>query len=370
MKKIILVVGARPNFMKIAPVLRELNSLPKDFNTLLVHTGQHYDKNMSEVFFDELSMPEPDMHLNVGSASHAIQTARIMEGFEKVLFDFQPDLVMVPGDVNSTVACALTGVKEGIPVAHLEAGLRSFDRTMPEEINRVVTDHISEMLFVTEKSGLVNLEREGISSEKIHFVGNTMIDTLAALLPKALQKWPELSELMNLSAEGVRNKEYVLVTLHRPSNVDDPAVLKEIVDGLCRVAEETPVIFPVHPRTAEKINELGMDNVSERLNLIGPLGYLEFLSLTAHASVVLTDSGGIQEETTWLGIPCLTARPNTERPVTITKGTNRLIESSSDAIFSEVRRVLNREISGASRPELWDGKAAERIVQILRSTSK
>jgi len=322
---------------------------------------------MSEVFFDELSMPEPDMHLNVGSASHAVQTARIMEGFEKIILDFRPDLVMVPGDVNSTMACALTAAKEGIPVAHLEAGLRSFDRTMPEEINRVVTDHISEMLFVTEKSGLVNLEREGISSEKIHFVGNTMIDTLVSLLPKALQKWPVLSESLNLSAEGVRNKEYVLVTLHRPSNVDDPAVLKEIIDGLSRVAEEITVIFPVHPRTAEKINKLGMDNVSERLNLIGPLGYLEFLSLTAHASVVLTDSGGIQEETTWLGVPCLTARLNTERPVTISKGTNRLIESSSDTIFFEIRKVFKEGISGSDKPELWDGKAAERIIEILLS---
>jgi len=365
MKKIILVVGARPNFMKIAPVLRELKSHPGDFETLLVHTGQHYDKNMSAVFFDELSMPRPDIHLKAGSASHAVQTARIMEGFEKVLFDFRPDLVMVPGDVNSAAACALTSVKEGVPAAHIEAGLRSFDRTMPEEINRVVTDHISDLLFTTEESGRMNLEKEGISSEKIHFVGNTMIDTLVSLLPKAARKWPELSESMDLSAEGGRGREYVLVTLHRPSNVDDPTVLKEIIDGLERVAEEVPVIFSVHPRTAEKINNLGISSVSGQIRFLEPLGYLEFLSLTAHASAVLTDSGGIQEETTYLGIPCLTARSNTERPVTITKGTNRLIESTSDAIFSEIRRVLNQGISGASRPELWDGKAAGRIAQVL-----
>ena len=333
MKKIALVVGARPNFMKIAPVLRELKSFPDDVDTILVHTGQHYDNNMSDVFFDELSIPRPDIHLNVGSASHAVQTARIMERFEKDLFDFQPDLVMVPGDVNSTLACALTAAKEGIPVAHLEAGLRSFDRTMPEEINRILTDHLSELLFVTEESGRTNLESEGISGEKIKFVGNTMIDTLVSLLPRAEQRWPTLSKKLDLCDEEGNAQKFILVTLHRPSNVDDPEVLEEMINGLSRIAKELKVIFPVHPRTRKKIENLGSNTLTDRLDLIEPLGYLDFLSLTANASVVLTDSGGIQEETTYLGIPCLTARPNTERPVTLTKGTNRLIASTSDAIF-------------------------------------
>ena len=365
MKKIALVVGARPNFMKIAPVMRELKSFPGHFEPLLIHTGQHYDNNMSDVFFEELSMPRPDVFLEVGSASHAVQTARIMERFEKVLVDFRPDLVMVPGDVNSTLACALTAAKEGISVAHLEAGLRSFDRTMPEEINRVLTDHLSDLLFVTEESGRVNLEREGISGEKIHFVGNTMIDTLVALLPRAEQRWPVLSGTFGLADERGATKDFVLVTLHRPSNVDDPKILEEILSGLSRIADDLPVVFPVHPRTREKIESLGISAFPDKLGFIDPLGYLDFLSLTAHAALVLTDSGGIQEETTYLGIPCLTARPNTERPVTISRGTNRLIESTSEAIYSEVVSLLEKGVDTSLKPELWDGKAAERVVEIL-----
>lgn len=359
--KLALVVGARPNFMKIAPVLERIKSYPDRFETLLVHTGQHYDDNMSEVFFKELSMPRPDVYLNVGSASHAVQTARVMERFEQVLLDFQPDLVMVPGDVNSTLACSLAAAKEKIPVAHVEAGLRSFDRTMPEEINRVLTDHLSDFLFVTEESGRKNLEKEGIADDKIHFVGNTMIDTLVRLLPRAVEEWPAVKSALDIAGE----KEFFLVTLHRPSNVDEPSVLRQILEGLNQVAGEIQVVFPVHPRTRAKISSLGNHAFSDNLVLTDPLGYLQFLALTVHSAAVLTDSGGIQEETTYLGIPCLTARPNTERPVTVLEGTNRLIESRSEVISAEAARILERGIPAPSRPELWDGSAAERIVEVL-----
>jgi len=357
--KILHVVGARPNFMKMAPIMREMSKYPAEFEQLLVHTGQHYDAAMSQIFFDELEMPQPDVNLEVGSGSHAWQTAQIMQRFEPVLLDYQPDWVVVPGDVNSTLACALVASKLGVKVAHVEAGLRSFDRTMPEEINRVLTDHLADLLFTTEPSGNKNLRQEGIPEEKIRFVGNTMIDTLVRLLPKAEARWPQLRARFQLD-------RYVLVTLHRPSNVDDPGTLTEIVAALQEISRQIPVIFPVHPRTREHLNRLNLFHPkSEIANLkfLEPLGYLDFLALQAHAALVLTDSGGVQEETTYLGVPCLTARPNTERPVTVTEGTNQLVSGQRDMLVQAVARSQNKL---GVIPELWDGKAAQRIVQTLQ----
>lgn len=357
--KILHVVGARPNFMKMAPIIREMSKYPAEFEQLLVHTGQHYDAAMSQIFFDELEMPQPDVNLEVGSGSHAWQTAQIMQRFEPVLLDYQPDWVLVPGDVNSTLACALVASKLGVKVAHVEAGLRSFDRTMPEEINRVLTDHLADLLFTTEPSGHKNLRQEGIPEEKIRFVGNTMIDTLVQLLPKAEARWPQLRARFQLD-------RYVLVTLHRPSNVDDPGTLTEIVAALQEISQQVPVIFPVHPRTREQLAQLGMSDPKskiENLKFLGPLGYLDFLALQAHAALVLTDSGGVQEETTYLGVPCLTARPNTERPVTVTEGTNQLVSGQRDMLVQAVARSQNKL---GVIPELWDGKAAQRIVQTLQ----
>jgi len=336
---------------------------PDRFTQILVHTGQHYDANMSQVFFDELELPRPDVNLEVGSGSHAQQTALIMQRFEPVVLDYKPDWVIVPGDVNSTVACALVASKLGVKVAHVEAGLRSFDRTMPEEINRVVTDHLADLLFTTEPSGNENLRREGIPEEKIRFVGNTMIDTLVRLLPKAEARWPGLSERLGLDGR------YVLVTLHRPSNVDDPATLREIMTALVEISREVPVIFPVHPRTRQRIAALGLagpQSAIANLQFLEPLGYLDFLALEAHAGLVLTDSGGVQEETTYLGVPCLTARPNTERPVTITQGTNRLVANKSHDLVIAAGMVLTRMISSnVVPPVLWDGYAAQRIVAVF-----
>ena len=352
MLRILHVVGARPNFMKIAPIMREMAKYPAEFEQILTHTGQHYDANMSQVFFGDLGMPKPDVNLGVGSGSHAWQTAEIMRRFEPVLLDYRPDWVIVPGDVNSTLACALVAGKLGIKIAHVEAGLRSFDRTMPEEINRVLTDHLADLLFTTEPSGNANLRREGIPEERIHFVGNTMIDTLVRLLPYAEERWPSLQERFGLD-------RYVLVTLHRPFNVDNPATLREIIVTLVEISEQTRVIFPVHPRTRQRLSKLGLALPTDNLLLTEPMGYLEFLCLESHANIVLTDSGGVQEETTYLGVPCLTLRPATERPVTITDGTNRLIGSTRDSIldaFGEYQMVAGR------KPELWDGKAAVRIV--------
>lgn len=313
LKRILHVVGARPNFMKIAPIMREMAKYPDSLEQILVHTGQHYDANMSQIFFDELDLPRPDVNLEVGSGSHAQQTALIMQRFEPVLLDYRPDWILVPGDVNSTVACALVASKVGVKVAHVEAGLRSFDRSMPEEINRVVTDHLADLLFTTEPSANENLRREGIPEDKIRFVGNTMIDTLVRLLPKAEARWPGLQARFGL-------ERYVLVTLHRPSNVDDPTTLSEIMAALSDISRQITVIFPMHPRTRQRVASLDIALPVDGLMLIEPLGYLDFLVLEAHASLVLTDSGGVQEETTYLGVPCLTARPNTERPVTIKSG--------------------------------------------------
>lgn len=363
MKRILHIVGARPNFMKIAPIMREMAKYPAEFEQILVHTGQHYDVNMSQVFFDELEMPRPDVNLEVGSGSHAQQTALIMQRFEPVVLEYKPDWVLVPGDVNSTVACALVASKLGVKVAHVEAGLRSFDRTMPEEINRLVTDQLADLLFTPSRDGDENLLREGIPAEKIRFVGNVMIDTLVRLLPKAEARWPGLQTRFGLD-------RYLLVTLHRPSNVDDPTTLREIMAALVEISHEIPVVFPVHPRTRQRIATLDLLNPQSALQnprFLEPLGYLDFLALEAHASLVLTDSGGVQEETTYLGVPCLTARLNTERPVTITRGTNRLVGSCALELTASAQQALvMRPNMLPVKPELWDGSAAERIVDVLR----
>ena len=358
MKRIRHVVGARPNYMKIAPLAREMARHP-EFAQILVHTGQHYDDNMSQIFFDELDMPRPDINLEVGSGTHAQQTAQVMLRFEPLLAQFEPDWVVVPGDVNSTLACALVASKLGIRIAHVEAGLRSFDRTMPEEINRLLTDQIADLLLTTSREADGNLLREGITPAKIHFVGNTMIDTLVRLIPLAEKRWPSLRGKLNLD-------RFVLVTLHRPGNVDDAAALREIISALNEISRELPVIFPVHPRTRARIAEFEVA-VHDNLRLVEPIGYVDFLALQAHAAVVVTDSGGVQEETTFLGVPCLTIRPNTERPVTITTGTNQLVKKNRQAIVESIRATLVRSRAAQKqRPELWDGKAAERIVELFR----
>ncbi|MBN1564065.1 MAG: UDP-N-acetylglucosamine 2-epimerase (non-hydrolyzing) [Anaerolineae bacterium] len=347
------VVGARPNFIKMAPIILELKrrGIPQFF----VHTGQHYDAKMSTIFFDELNMPQPDDYLGVGSGSHAEQTARILTAFEAVCVMQQPQLVMVAGDVNSTLACSLVAAKLQIPVAHVESGLRSFDRTMPEEINRVLTDHIADLLFTTEASGNENLRWEGIAPEKIHFVGNSMIDSLHTHLDKALARTPWIAFDVPPGAYGV-------VTFHRPSNVDDPATARELAHALARIGSTTRLIFPIHPRT--KANSDGLWESLEGVTLVEPLGYLDFLGLMAKAKFVLTDSGGIQEETTALGVPCITVRHNTERPITLTEGTNQLVAPQADAIV----RAAQQLPSGAEHniPPLWDGHAAQRIVDVLQ----
>jgi UDP-N-acetylglucosamine 2-epimerase (non-hydrolysing) len=373
MKKIIYVAGARPNLMKIAPILGKMREYPDEFQSILVHTGQHYDWNMSQIFFEELGLPEPDFSLGVGSGSHAEQTGRIMMAFEPLISKEQPDLVIVVGDVNSTLACSLTAVKLGVKVAHVEAGLRSFDYTMPEEINRIVTDHTANLLFTTEPSGNENLLREGIPQEKIHYVGNVMIDSLIRLLPKAKGRWNRLQQSLSRQCDIPLMDAFVLVTLHRPFNVDNLETLKGIVEGLKDVSKSLPVLFPIHPRTRSRMQDLLSGTPDGNLCLMEPLGYLDFLCLIDRATIVVTDSGGIQEETTYLGKSCLTVRPNTERPITITVGTNRLVKSDRENLVQAVEESLTRyDTSGplASRtPELWDGRAAQRIVEVIRTTS-
>lgn len=352
--------------MKVAPLI---SACEGRFRQLLVHTGQHYDHNMSDIFFDNIDLPEPDIYLGVGSGSHAQMTARVLMEFEPVLIAQKPDLVIVVGDVNSTLACSIAAVKLGIRTAHVEAGLRSFDRSMPEEINRILTDQISDFLFITEKSAHENLIKEGIPEEKIHFVGNVMIDTLVRLLPRTDAR----STLADMNLVTTRNtaekthKDYVLVTLHRPRNVDTSAVLDEILRALRRISEDVPVIFPVHPRTRKMIDALDLDHDPARLQLIDPLGYLDFLTLMKNAALVLTDSGGIQEETTFLRIPCLTVRPNTERPITIEIGTNQLVANTENKIYEKATNIL--KTPGSPReteiPPYWDGHTADRIVNIL-----
>jgi UDP-N-acetylglucosamine 2-epimerase (non-hydrolysing) len=358
-KRILHVVGARPNFMKIAPLMAAMSRREADFEQFLVHTGQHYDDAMSDVFFRELGLPSPGVNLEVGSGSHARQTAQVMMRFEPVLLDFRPDWVIVPGDVNSTIACALVAAKLEIRVAHLEAGLRSFDRAMPEEINRVLTDHISDALLTPSEDGNENLSREGIDPAKIHLVGNIMIDSLVKLLPGAREREAEAR-----CAVGIQPGEpFVLATMHRPSNVDDPETLLEILTAMNTIAPQIAVVMPVHPRTRQRIAE--MNFIPEaKLLLATPLGYLDFLALESKAALVLTDSGGVQEETTFLGVPCLTARPNTERPVTIAMGTNELVASQCGAIVDAARRKLGQS-GQRKRPLLWDGHAGDRIAELF-----
>src|SRR6202049_43166 len=346
------VVGARPNFVKATPVLRALKN--RSIRQTLVHTGQHYDRNMADVFFTQLEIPEPDVNLGVGSGSHASQTAEIMSSFEPVVLERKPDMVLVYGDVNSTVAAALVCSKLLIRVSHVEAGLRSFDRTMPEEINRIVTDQLADLLFTPSEDGDINLQREGVPFEKIYRVGNVMIDSLVRLLPAAMQ----------CSRNGLP-EHYALVTLHRPSNVDDSATLRSILKALLDVNEELEVVFPVHPRTRQRIEQFGIN--IEKLHLLEPLPYIEFLSLQRHAAAVLTDSGGIQEETTYMGVPCLTLRANTERPVTVTMGTNILIGQDLGRLSSELSKILEGNAKKGSIPPLWDGHAGERIAQALHT---
>ena len=362
--KIINVVGARPNFMKIAPLMHEFKKY-KYIDSLLVHTGQHYDDEMSKVFFDDLGIPRPDINLEVGSKTHAQQTAEIMIKFEKVLLKEKPDLVLVVGDINSTIACALVAVKLGIKVAHVEAGLRSFDRTMPEEINRVLTDSISDYLFITEISAKENLLREGISEDKIYFVGNVMIDTLFKCKVKS-EKSTILEDL------EIRSKEYAILTLHRPSNVDCQDTMGRIFDALEEISKHIKIIFPVHPRTKKAIESYDAirNTRYDNIKFIEPLGYLDLLKLMSEARLVLTDSGGIQEETTVLGVPCITLRENTERPVTIDKGTNIIVGSNKEKIIHESLKRLNESEFKANIPKFWDGKVAQRITKIVFSSKK
>jgi UDP-N-acetylglucosamine 2-epimerase (non-hydrolysing) len=361
------IVGARPNFMKAAPVLGAAERYP-EFTQLLVHTGQHYDDNMSEVFFRDLELPKPDVNLEVGSGSHSAQTAEIMLRIERVLLEHQPSIVLVYGDVNSTVATALVAIKLGITVAHVEAGLRSFDRSMPEEINRIVTDRVSDMLFTPSEDADDNLLREGISPDRIFQVGNVMIDTLLRLQDKAEARWPLLPRTLGIAEHVLVSEGYALVTLHRPSNVDDPARLARLVEALADVSRRLPVIFPVHPRTRQRFRTAGLRQPSERMHLVDPAGYLDFQALQKHAAVVITDSGGVQEETTFLRVPCLTLRSNTERPVTVTLGTNRLIGTDCDSLNLHVRRILDGERALGRCPPLWDGHAGERIASVLASS--
>jgi len=358
---ILHVVGARPNFMKAAPVLRALDHQP-GVRQVLVHTGQHYDPAMSEVFFRQLEIPEPDCNLEVGSGSHAQQTAAVMRAFEPLLLEHKPDLVLVYGDVNSTVAAALVCSKLGVRVGHVEAGLRSRDRSMPEEINRLLTDQLSDLLFTPSADADENLRHEGIDAGKIHLVGNAMIDTLVRLLPRAEQQYrPDCS------------CPYALVTLHRPNNVDDLPWLRQLIGMLRELSEQLTIIFPVHPRTRQRLQDLGTGlGASARLKLLEPLPYLEFLALQRHAAMVITDSGGVQEETTFLGVPCLTVRENTERPITLTLGTNQLVGRNLQRLRHSAEEILRQkrdETDSFGRVPLWDGHAAERIADVIVRTS-
>ncbi len=368
-KKIILVAGARPNFMKIAPLMHALKG-HSAITPILVHTGQHYDVKMSGRFFEELNIPNPDINLEVGSASHAVQTARIMEGFEKVCLDEKPDFVLVVGDVNSTAACTMVASKLNIKTIHYEAGLRSNDRTMPEEINRLVTDAISDIFFTTSKDADENLIKEGINTDKIHMVGNLMIDSLVSNLEKSQNE--QLSfQLLNRSqtielGQDFLPSEYGVMTFHRPSNVDDRDTLTKLVDIWGKISEKLPLIFPVHPRTYKNIQAFGLQEKIDsykQLYFIEPLGYLQFINLVKNARFALTDSGGIQEETTYLNIPCLTVRPNTERPVTVWEGSNKLIKIGE--IEDEVDLILASKGKVGKAPKFWDGETAQRIVEVL-----
>jgi UDP-N-acetylglucosamine 2-epimerase (non-hydrolysing) len=353
--RILHVVGARPNFMKVAPVMHAMAGDPR-FEQFLVHTGQHYDAALSDVFLEELDLPEPYANLGVGSGTHAKQVAEVMTRLDDVLAAVAPTWVLVPGDVNSTLAAALVAVKRGCRVAHLEAGLRSRDLTMPEEINRIVVDRVADLLLTPSRDADDNLIAEGVAPTRIAFVGNAMIDTLVRLLPRAEERWPALRERLG-------TERYVAVTLHRPVNVDDPAVFAPIAAALAEIAETVDVVFPMHPRTRERCGATFAD--APRVRIVEPLGYLDFLALEAHAAVVLTDSGGIQEETTFLQVPCLTLRETTERPVTITQGTNRLVARDRAAIVEAVHAALTAPRRPGPAPELWDGHTAQRVVEAV-----
>jgi len=364
-KEIVCVVGARPNFTKIAPIMAAMLTQGKNIKPYLLHTGQHYDEAMKASFFEQLGIPEPNIDLGVGSGSHAVQTADVMKKFEPVLDERKPAAVLVVGDVNSTIACALVAVKKNIPVIHVESGLRSYDRAMPEEINRILTDQISDLLFTTEKSALDNLVREGIEKDRVIFVGNVMIDTLFKNVENSVPMEQTLSSAKN--PENILNKQFGLITMHRPSNVDDKATLTSLVDTLSELSSQLPLVFPVHPRTRGKIEEFELMGRIENSNitLLPPLGYLHLLGFMKKAKVVLTDSGGIQEETTALGIPCITLRENTERPITVAEGTNTIVGSDPVKIKAAFDEVMISGGNAGRTPEYWDGHAAERIVKYL-----
>ena len=365
MIKVINVVGARPNFMKVAPIVEAMKRREREFTPLVVHTGQHYDAAMSDTFFSDLDLPQPDVYLGVGSASHAAQTAAVMERFEPVVIEEKPDWVLVVGDVNSTLACALVCVKLGVKVAHVEAGLRSRDRTMPEEINRLLTDQIADLLFTPSADANDNLLAEGIPVERIRLVGNVMIDSLYKHLERSSQS--KIKEQL-----GVAGGDYAVLTLHRPSNVDGLRAFSSILDALEKIGARLPIIFPVHPRTLKMIDELKLtDRIkkAEGLRLIDPLGYLDFLSLYSGARLVLTDSGGIQEETTVLGVPCVTLRESTERPITVSLGTNTIVGTETDKIVSAAFAALDEPRKPPATIPLWDGKTAGRIVDVLAGSA-
>jgi UDP-N-acetylglucosamine 2-epimerase (non-hydrolysing) len=375
--KILSVVGARPNFIKIAPIISAIqykneqlkrSGTNSSIGSVLVHTGQHYDQKMSETFFEDLELPDPDMYLGIGSGSHAVQTGLIMIEFEKVCLRERPDVIVVVGDVNSTLACALAGGKLGIPIAHVEAGLRSFDRAMPEELNRALTDQLADLLFTTEKSANENLIREGIPRKRIFFVGNVMIDTLFSFLERARRR-------QTIKRLGLKKGNYAILTLHRPGSVDADEILKRIVSTLGAVQRDIRIVFPVHPRTQLKLKELCLESQLKSFQnffILDPLGYLDFINLMTNARFVLTDSGGIQEETTILGVPCITLRENTERPITVTDGTNILVGTDPEKLSKFCDEAINGTWKKGKIPELWDGKASRRIVDLIweKCTSK
>lgn len=366
---VICVVGARPNFMKMAPILRAFLANDPAIPTLLVHTGQHYDRDMSDKLFEDLRLPRPDINLEVGSGTHAVQTAEVMRRFEPVIDQHSPSCVLVVGDVNSTLACALVAAKKGVPVVHVEAGLRSYDRTMPEEINRVLTDQIADLLYTTERSAADNLSREGIPNERIRFVGNVMIDSLLSNLDLARATHDTLKENGVPDSIIQSIQDYGVVTMHRPANVDDPAILQSLLTVLRDISGELPLIFALHPRTKANIERFGLEDLIDRNKMIvlPPQGYLEMLGLMAKSKIVLTDSGGLQEETTALGIPCLTMRENTERPITIEQGTNTMVGRDVSAIRLHAQEILAGKGKSGRAPEFWDGHAAERIAADLAS---
>ncbi|MEE9448591.1 MAG: UDP-N-acetylglucosamine 2-epimerase (non-hydrolyzing) [Ignavibacteriaceae bacterium] len=362
MKKVISVVGARPNFMKVAPINKAFQKYQDKIYHLICHTGQHYDEKMSKIFFEDLQLPKPNFYLGVGSGTHAEQTGKVMIEFEKILLKEKPDLVLVVGDVNSTIACSLTAAKLHIKSVHVEAGLRSFDREMPEEVNRILTDSISELLFVTEKSGITNLKNEGVPEEKIFFVGNVMIDNL-------INHLEQTNHLPTLSEFNVEPDNFVLVTMHRPSNVDSDSQLEKIVHMLNSIAGKRKIVFPIHPRTRKNLeSKMLMDSLNDKVFLTEPIGYMDFLCLLRNAELIITDSGGIQEESTYLGVQCITTRKTTERPVTVEIGTNHLVGDDFEKAEQLAIEILKGNKKSGLIPELWDGNASNRIVDIIADT--